>query len=484
MVLNPPSAGIRALALRGFTTIGAQRFIGLAVTAVGGIVLARQLAPKDFGAYAVIAFAVGLGVAFGELGLGSALIQRRDIDITRCLGKAFALQLLLTGSVGLILSLSASSIAGLLGWGEEISGPIRYLTVLLPLSALRMPPTVILERNLSYLFIAISDMVDTLTYYSIAALIALAGGGVWSFVYGAIAGRVVGLIPLWWGARWKPSLKGDWNLLFPSLKFGIFFQLNNFMILLRDSIVPLFITATLGVTAVGFLSWASAVALLPLQIVNVAGRILVPALSQFQENAEQFAVAFEQAFNRLVILTLPAILLLLTGADKIVHILYGDHWVPAIPAVRLFGLTCIFGGVANLFIQALYSLGRADLVFRLIVLWAVLIWGLTPALLPFFGFNGFAIASVLAAIIIVIVARIFLRFLPMRLVHQIRIPLIAGCGSTIFFVVSLNTFVSGLGGLIIVSVVTLVCYALMLFFFGDVTWRSELLSDLRRLRKG
>lgn len=87
------SPGLPGRTLRSFLLLGAQRVLSLLVIAAGGIVLARLLTSEEFGLYAILAFAIGLGVAFSDLGLGAALIQRRDLDPSASLGTAFVLNL-------------------------------------------------------------------------------------------------------------------------------------------------------------------------------------------------------------------------------------------------------------------------------------------------------------------------------------------------------------------------------------------------------
>ena len=95
--------GLRSRALQGVMLLGVQRAAGLLVATAGWLALARLLTPDAFGIYAIIAFAVGLGVAFGDLGFGAALIQRRDLDPTVCLSTVFLVHLTLATILGACL---------------------------------------------------------------------------------------------------------------------------------------------------------------------------------------------------------------------------------------------------------------------------------------------------------------------------------------------------------------------------------------------
>src|SRR5687767_3499581 len=64
----------RDAAVQLFVRTGLVRIIAF----LGTILLARILLPQDFGAFAVVIFVVGLLTPFGDLGLGSALVQQRE----------------------------------------------------------------------------------------------------------------------------------------------------------------------------------------------------------------------------------------------------------------------------------------------------------------------------------------------------------------------------------------------------------------------
>lgn len=472
---------LRTRTLRSFMLIGAQRGVSLLVTAGGGIILARLLMPEIFGLFAIISFVVGVGVTFGDLGLGAALVQRKDLDPGAVLAVAF------TSHLGLALGLAAI-IVGLapplthwLGLPQPAVAPLRCLALLLPLSAFRMPAAVLLERGMTFAPLALADTLDAVFYYGVASLAAFAGAGVWSFVLGAMTGRMAGVAVLWLAAGWRPILRWHWADLAPVLRFGVLFQGNALLAIARDAVVPTFVLAWSGVAAVGYLNWAAAVALLPLQLVSIAGKVLFPALSKLQENPQEFAEATERALNRVAALLYPVALFLLVGAESIIRPIYGEHWISAVPAVQLFCLTSVFGGTSNLLVNALYSLGRADIVFRLGLLWAALVWGLTLLFVPHFGFVGFALASACTSATGGLTFLALRRSVPVRILSPLRGPLTAALVSAAIFFALARLWIHDLPSLLIGGSIAGATYIGLAFLIGGAAWRTELLGDWRRV---
>lgn len=478
------SPGLRGRTLRSFLLLGVQRVVGLVVTAAGGIVLARLLLPEIFGVYAVIGFVVGLGVIVSDLGLGAALIQRRDLDPAASLGVASTANL----SLALVLAAAIAGLAPLivrsLGLAPDATEPLRVLALLIPLSALRMPAAILLERDLGYVPLTIAETLDTVAFHVVAVGAALAGAGVWSFVLGAIGGRLAGVAILWKSTGWWPKLRWRWSDLEPVLKFGVWFQGSAVVSLVRDAAGPTFVLAWTGVTAIGFLNWAATLSLLPLQFVSIAGKVLFPALSRLQDHPREFAEATERALGRVAIVLYPAALFLLAGADPIVRLIYGTAWLPAVPAIRFFCLAALLGGTSNVLVHALYSLGRADLVFRLSVFWAAVVWLVTLIMVPQVGFVGLAVASACMSATGSLAALAVRRLVPVRVLPQIRVPLAAGALGAVLLWFLANVWIhdvpSLLGGVSAAGGVYVAAACLL----GGAAWRAELLADWRIVWNG
>ena len=484
--MSPSSSpGLRGRTLRSFLLLGAQRVVGVVVTAGGSIALARLLTPEVFGLYAILVFVITAGVRSSELGLGAALIQRRDLDPAAALGVAFTATFGLALALGAAIAAAAPLVARWPGVSSDVTAPVRWLALLVVLSSLRMPAMVLLERRLAYFPLTVAETADTVTFHAVAIAAAIAGAGLWSFVMGALAARAVNLVVLWGAARWRPTLRWSWGELALVMKFGILFQGSILVAIVGDAVVPIFVTAWSGVTGVGFLNWAATLAFLPLQVVSIAGRVLFPALSSLQADTERFAEATARALNRVTAVLYPAAALLLAGADPVVRLIFGEAWLPAIPAVRCFCLSAIIGGTSTIFVHALYSLGRADIVFRLNLASAVLLWVITLVLVPWLGFVGFAVASVsLACAGVSYTALSVRRLAPVRVLPAVRVPLAASLGSAAVLAALVGLWVHDLPSLLIAAGVSAGAYVVFAGFIGGAAWRVEVMADWRTVLQG
>jgi len=465
--------------------LGAQKVVSVVVTAAGGIALARLLTPELFGLYAILIFVITLGVRFSELGLGAALIQRRDLDLATGLSAAFTATFALALVLGAAIMVAAPLVARWPGVSSEVTAPVRWLALLLVLSSLRMPAMVLLERRLAYLPLTIAETADTVTFNVVAIAAAVAGAGLWSFVLGALAARAANLAVLWTATRWRPTLRWNRGALAPVLKFGVLFQGSVLIGVAGDAVVPIFVTAWSGVAAVGYLNWAATLAFLPLQVVSIAGRVLFPALSSLQAEPARFAEATQRALNRVTTILYPAASLLFAGADPVVRLVFGEAWLPAVPAVRCFCLSAIIGGTSTIFVHALYGLGRPDLVLRLNLASTVLLWALTLALVPWLGFVGFAVASAsLACAGVSYTALSLRRLVPVHVLSAVRVPITASVGSAAVLAALAGLWIHDLPSLVVGAAVSAGAYVLFAGLIGGAAWRVEFMSDWRTVLQG
>ena len=473
--------GLRSRVIHGALLLGCQRVLNVAVAALGSIVLARLFLPELFGTFAFILFVAGLGVLAGDLGLGTALIQRQRLDPTTSLNAAFLLQLGVAVLLGGLMVITAPLCVRSFGLAPEAVEPLRSLSVLVLLTALRMPPVVLLERGLRYGPIVLADTLDTLVFHAVTIGAGLSGAGLWSFVLGMVAGKAVAAVVLWQAAAWRPSW--EWNRveLTVLVKEGLPLQGTAALVAIRDGALPVLAVLAGGAAAVGVLNLASAISSFPLQIVVAAGRVLRPALSRIRHDAAAFAAATERAMNGIAVMLCPLLLMMAVGADPIVRHLYGTAWLPAVPALRWLSVGALMGGLTTVLVYALHGLGRSDVVMRFNVLWTVLLWGLAVVCIDQWGPVGYAIANAGMAASGALTYAAVRRLVAIRVLPRIGHPLLAGGIAAGLFGVLTQAFVTGPSSLALAAGTALLLYGLTLWLLGGTAWRNEVLADWNRM---
>jgi O-antigen/teichoic acid export membrane protein len=391
------------------------RQIATAVLSVPvSIVLARLLAPADFGLYAIASFLIGVLQSNVVLGLGGWLIQTPDEPTERQVATIYTVQLCLCSLAFVVLVLAAPALMSWYGTTDPAAvNLIRILGISIFLTAFRIVPASLLERRLRYEYIANVEFVGGLAFQTTAITLAALGGHVWSLVAAVLAHAIVSVILMQRGARWRPRLGFEFSVIRKAMAFGAPWQLQRWVTLAKDNVVPTLIAARFGAEAVGYLALASATALRPLQIMPILDRVTFAAYARLREDVQKIATAVDRVLFFSAAIIIPPTTLVGVFAPQIMTLVYGDKWAPAALPAQWF---CVAGIVASVNWPAgttFFGLGKPWIALRITLVWTIVLWMLTLILIPRFGFVGFAIADASACCLVVLTLRELRRHVPL-----------------------------------------------------------------------
>ena len=364
-----------------------------ALTFGGGVILARVLGPAQFGLYAIATFLVSTFALLGDIGLAPSFIQRKEELTDRDLCVAFTLQQGLTTLIVSLLLLTAPWLVALYPKAPPHTvWLVRTLALSLYLTSWRSMSALQLERQLCYDKLAKIEVVETLSYQGIAVVMALAGYGVWSFVWATLMRGLLGTALVYRAAPWQLRFGFDRDIARGILRFGIPFQLQNFANQAGSWVSPLLVGSLIGPQAVGFLTWATSNGKKPLILVDNVMRVAFPHFSRIQEDRREV----ERVLMRYLTLLLLAIgfwfVVLLILGGPLVRLIYTDKWTPAVPALVVCAGTLVFDAMMWMVSVTLNSLGMVKFTTKLVLLRSIIfVVGSIPLVVKF-GFIGVPLA--------------------------------------------------------------------------------------------
>ncbi|AGY60327.1 oligosaccharide flippase family protein [Gloeobacter kilaueensis] len=402
--------GLAGRVVRGGTALVIRQVLIHGLSLLGGLVLLRFLQPEDLAVYAVITVLRDWYGTLSDLGLGTTLIQQSAPIRPEQQQGLFCLQCLVSLVVALALTCADPLIVAGFGWPTQARGVLTLVGWGLLFVPLRWIPAILLQRELLLDRFAFVEVSETLSFIAVALVGAAAGGGSWALGWGMVArfacgAGVANLLQRWpigWRWPWKSELR--WRL-------GLGYQAGLVLTLLKESTLPVLLGLLLNARAIGLLKWALTIANLPLVLPLSLDRLTFPLMSRMAQQPEQFRlwVVRTMQLNALVVWWLSALLVVL--AEPLVHTLFGNQWLPALP--YLYGLLPIALVYAPLLavIQAHQALAQPEVNFWLNCSWLIVLWPLSWLLVPQLGAMGFVIASVsinvASLVVIVRASRIF-----------------------------------------------------------------------------
>ncbi|MET0592095.1 MAG: oligosaccharide flippase family protein [Polyangiaceae bacterium] len=409
----------------------AGRTVLVQLTVLGGqVALARLLDPRDFGVYAIVQFALSFFVLFGDAGLGGGLIQQKTEPSERELSSVFWFQVLMALAVIAVVF----TVAGLapLVWKElpEV-GPwlLRALSLQLMLTALRVVPCILMERELQFGKLATLDLALSATFYIAAVGLAWRGWGVWSLILAVVAQGGVGLIVAYILRPFRPMAALDRQFLRGVLRFGVPFQLNYAVGFINGAVTPLYAGAKLGAHSLGLLGWAQNTAYFPLKLVEIVGRVAFPLYSRLQNDKRLLGESFGRSVQLCASFTAFFVALFLGMGEKVITIVFSEKWMPALVPLYIYSCAIAVGFLTPLVVAVLESTGRPRLALRLSLCWTALNWVIVPIVGARWGTVGFALAYCAH----VVLGNLFVMALTSRLIPHARLlrrlwsPALGGC---------------------------------------------------------
>jgi O-antigen/teichoic acid export membrane protein len=283
------------------------------------------------------------------------------------------------------------------------------------LASLKTIPSVLLERKLRFDLLVIVEIAEAFLFYGLAVFLAWHGFGVLSYAWAVLARGIAGVILIYLLSPWKIGFAFEKDSLRHLLRFGLPYQANTFLAVIKDRLMNVFLWKIVGATGVGILGWAQKWAQMPLRFVmDSVMKVTFPAYSRMQEHKEELSKAIEKTLFFLSLIIFPMLVGMAILAKTLIQIIpkYGK-WEVALIALYLFIINSVFAALTTPLTNALNAIGKIKVVFKLMIMWTVLTWIIYPILAIKYGVNGVALGAAivsLSSVVAIMVAKHYLVF--------------------------------------------------------------------------
>lgn len=469
------TSSTKRAAVWAFLAVTGTRILSLASLAV----LARLLAPRDFGLLAFALLYITYAETIGDLGTAAALIywkERRE--------DAAQVTFLVNAAMGLgwclVTLLLAEPIAAFFRNPDAVP-IVRVLSLGFVIRFLGNTHDALAQKDLRFRARAIPEVGLAATKGGVAIILAAAGFGAWSLVWGHLAGLAVWTLGSWRIVEWRPNLTFPRDLVAPMLRYGRGIVAVNVIAAVVHHADLAVVGRMLGTIALGLYQIADRIPDATITIlVWVGSKVLFPAFARLRDDGA-LRRAYLQALTYVSIVTVPVAGGLAVAAGPIVAVFFGARWSDAAPILQWLA---IYAGIRSLGSHAgdvLKATGRSGLLAALGIVKAAV---LVPALVlgARWGVTGVAIALTIVtaatSLINVVIVMRQLRFGFGALGRALRTSLAAGAALVIVALV-VKTAVSGLAPQLALAAIALAgagAYAAALFALDRV-----LFHDLARI---
>lgn len=319
-----------------------MRPIGMILT----IILARILVPEDFGQVGMAMVLLGLANVVTSVGMDPVVVQTSD-DINKVAHYAFVIVMVVSLIGTAIIVVFADPFARLLGGGEQLASVLRWMAVYVTLGGLLLVPQSILQRNLKFKEVGLSQIPAELTTTGGAILLALMGYGVWSLVIGHLVGQLLRVILVWVYNKswiWLRPQRWDRDILGNMVRFGLTNGVGTTLKIFQNQVDTWFVGRTLGAAQVGLYGRAYGLTtqMSKLLASSIFGSVLFPSYARIKDDIPRLTRGYLKSLNMVFLMIVPVSIGLAIVAPLFVPVMLGQRWMGMIPAwqiLSLYGLT-------------------------------------------------------------------------------------------------------------------------------------------------
>lgn len=416
----PPTNDMARRSAKGVSWLFAGRLAARLLDLCTLMLLARILAPHDFGKVAIALTLVNIVDVISEIPMTQGLVRLPAIDNSH-LNTAFTLSLLRAGLLLLLMVAIAQPYAAF-NHDPDIVPLICALAFAPVLRVLASPAMVHFMRRMDYKPEFMLDVASKVVAFTSAAAIAYATGSYWAIAAASLFGPAVTAIGSYILAPHRPRLTlAHW----PYFKGMIAWHTaSQALAAMNWQIDRLLLGHFTNQKNFGLYAVASDVSVVPLQsLIYPFGRTLVSGFSLVASDRERVVAAYSKSLAGIMLVGAPILVGVALLAGPLVKLALGEQWQDAAPLLALFSISHAIVLYTVAMSPLAVAQNRFDLIFNfnLIVL-AIRI----PAVLAgiiYFGVSGAIAAHLLASAIAALTAMVMIRrMIGISVRDQLRAP--------------------------------------------------------------
>ncbi len=463
--------------IKGAAILTVRTFLMQAITFGSTALLTLFLSPSQYGVFFLVSAVINFLAYFSDIGFAAALIQKKEQLTQIELKTVFTTQQILIVLLIILVYIATPIIKNIYHLNDEAIYLLWAVTFSLLLSSLKVIPSVLMERKLEFNKLIIPQLVETLIFNVVAVFLAWKNFGITSFTIAVLVRGFVGLLTTYLIQPWMPSLAFSKSSLKSILKFGVPYQVNTLLAMVKDDGMTIFLGSILGPNGIGLLAWAQKWAFAPLRFfMDQTIKVTFPAFARLQGNNKELSQAVTKSIRYLCLLVFPSLVMLVLLAPSLIGIIPKyNKWNPALFALMILTINSALAAITTPITNALNAIGKIYVTFKLMIMWTVLTWAFVPILAINYGVTGAAIGFSLVGTSSVIALIVALKYIEIDYLNILGKPLI------ITMIVGIVAFaIKLLVPISLIQVIVMIVGGLITFFTLIALLEPQILNYLKK----
>lgn len=367
--------------ISGLKWSGVQLFVDSGFRFLVQLILAKILLPEQFGLLAMCSIFIAVANAASELGMGAALIQKKEDSVAQNMYPTAFISGIIWGCfLYLLMSFLVGPVAAWFYHEPFLNYLIPALSISVIITPLSFIHHVILVRKMD--FKSLAKILNTSSVLAgVAAIIfALLGAGVWSLVIHQVLSPLLALLFYFYIVRWTPKLSWNKQHFRAIFGFGAYATGTRVFSTFTYNVDNLLIGKLLGSSTLGAYSLAfNLTETLRQTLSKIINNVMFPVFGKNQDNSEKLKNYFLNIIKINAILIYPVMGFLLLFSHEIIFFIFGDKWKDAVVPIQILSVAMMIHLMINSFASLLRGIGKPELEMKIIMALTILV--LIPGLI-------------------------------------------------------------------------------------------------------
>jgi len=409
-IINTKNDNLKHHASRGAFWGLSSNLTVSAISFVGTAIVARILSPKDFGLLGMAVLVTGVVQLFGNLGLGAALVQKKNID-DEYLSTAFWSSLIV-GSGLAVASIILAPLASLFFNESLVKWIIVCLSATFIISSFSSIHRTLLYKDIKMKKIALIEVTSRSVRVIVMLICAFAGMRFWSIVIGMIVESILKTILFTITTHWMPTFRFNKAKFKELFAYGKHIYGQGFLEYFSSNMDFIVTGRLLGVRLLGFYQFSYNLPYLVKGYVQDGlAPIAFPVFSKVNDDKERLARGLFSAIKYISMMTFPIMFGLAFCANDFISVVYGVKWLTAAQPLRILCFAAALGSVHCIVGSVFSAVGRPDIGLK---------WGLFKlpvTIISVVLFSKWGIIGIAWAMFSIEFLTIFTAYLAMKLLN-------------------------------------------------------------------
>lgn len=331
------------------------------------IVMARLLAPEQFGMLSIMLVFVNMGNVIVQSGMNTAIIQAESIERIDC-STVFWMSFTVSLMLYIVVYMASPAIATFYS-SPELVWPLRALAIILVINAYNAIQVALITRELDMLKVFRATIASSIVSAMLGIGCALLGMGIWALVVQQLSYQLVNCMTHAIQLDWRPRAEFSTKSARRLFGFGSRLLASSLLDQAYQSLSDLIIGRQFSTSELGLVSQGKRY---PQAIGSVLDGAIQPvmlsAVSRVQSDCSQVKRLVRRALKTSTYLVVPAMTLFAVVAPTLVPALLGAQWAEAVPFLQMYCFVYALLPIHTTNLQALNGMGRSDLFLKLEVI--------------------------------------------------------------------------------------------------------------------